>query len=144
MKGSLSVNLFVVFLNWLRLNTDASVCRGGIPVFGVDLVIAVCYTNTSSKAHANFSPLNHVNWCRSLWWRHLVLRRCWYPAFVHDRAICCDPQDEVITIAKLDLLLLFLPLSNYTLGLFKPKKYHYISINPIDVLSRSKQIFRIY
>ena len=61
-----SVNLFVVFLVWLWLNTDASVCRGGVPVFGVDLVIAVCYTNTNFKAYANFSPLYHVKWCRSL------------------------------------------------------------------------------
>jgi hypothetical protein len=73
MESSLSVHLFVVFLIWLWLNTDASVCRGGVSAFGVDLVIAVCYTNTKFKAYAHFSPLYHVKWCRSLWWWHLVL-----------------------------------------------------------------------
>ena len=88
MERSLSVNLFVRFLIWLWLNTDASVCRGGVPAFGVDLVIAVCYTNTKFKAYAKWSPLCHVKWCRSLWWWNLVLRWCRYPAFVNDRAMC--------------------------------------------------------
>jgi hypothetical protein len=103
-EGSLPsiCKLFVVFLVWLWLKTDASVCRGWVPAFGADLVKAACYTNTNFKAYAKFSPLYHVKWCRSLWWWHLLLRPCWYPVFVHDRAICWDPEDVVITIAKLD------------------------------------------